>query len=313
MRPPLNTEPGKYDDGIRRRIGIILCIAGPLMWGTIGIFVKKISGLTPIGMACSRLLLSFIAILPWVLCRKYRREELLSSFRSVRSYAMLSLIMSVHFIFSIKGFHATTVANASILNNTTPIFVPLVAFLLLKEITLDREWVGIGIAFAGILCIFSVHQISFSSHHFQGNAYATLSAVLLAVYTVIAKKLRQRYSPWTTMAWVFGLGGVFIVCEGLIVNDPFFQNPTLSDVGYVLGLSLIATFLGHLAYNAGLKYLKSSIAGSLTLASPLSATCYAAILLSEIPTSLSLLGLALTVGGIIMVVVEKSNKGATST
>ncbi|OGK56616.1 hypothetical protein A3J15_00980 [Candidatus Roizmanbacteria bacterium RIFCSPLOWO2_02_FULL_38_10] len=280
--------------------GIILAFLAGLLWGTIGIFVKKLTGLTPMGTAFFRLLVAFVGIISIVTYLNLW-EELKSSLSYWKFLTILSFIMSLSLIFAVSGFYDTTVANASILNNTTPLYIPLFG-LLIWEKTNKKEWLGILLGFFGILLIFSTHGISFESQRFIGNVFSIMSAIFLAVYTILSKKIRLHFSSFIIMFWVFGLGSLFIFLESIFFQKSFFLKYEYADFYYVLGLGIFGTFLAHTFYTTSLKYIKASTASLIGLSSPISATLYAMILLREIPPILTLLGLAFSITGIFYVI-----------
>ena len=260
--------------------GVILALLAGLLWGTIGIFVKKLTGLTPIGTTFFRLLIAFVGIVSVVVFLNLQKE-VKSTLTHWKFLTILSFIMSLSLFFSVLGFYGTTVANASILNNTTPLYVALFG-LLLWEKTSRKEWMGILLGFFGILLIFSAHEISFESQRFIGNVLSIMSAIFLAAYTIFSKRIRSRFSSFAIMFWVFGLGSLFILLESILFQKPLFLKLVYADLYYVVGLGIFGTFLAHTFYTTSLKYIKASTASLIGLSSPISATLYAIILLGEI-------------------------------
>lgn len=138
----------------------------------------------------------------------------------------------------------------------------------------------------------------------MGNSCAVASAVILAFYTVFLRKIGQNLSPFVTVTWVFTGGVIVVFMIGSILGDPFLISPTENDWLLMLGLAAIGTLASFLLYNASLRYIRSSTAAILALASPLSATCFAMLILSEFPTSLTLAGMCLCIFGIVLVAMK---------
>lgn len=280
--------------------GIILALLAGLLWGTIGIFIKKLTGLTPLGTTFFRLLVALICIM-FVIAQRNLWKELKATLTHWKFFTLLTVIMSLSLAFSVLGFYGTTVANASILNNTTPLYVALFSSLLLEKTT-GKEWFGILLGFVGIVLIFSTHGISFESQKFIGNIFSIMSGIFLAVYTILSRKIRSQFSSIVIMVWVFGLGSLFILLGSIFFQMPLMLKWVISDLYYVIGLGIFGTFLAHTLYTTSLKYIKASIASLIGLSSPVAATLYAIILLREIPSFLTLLGLVFSIAGIFYVV-----------
>src|SRR3989339_274578 len=152
-------------------MGIALCVLAALLWGTNGIFVKKIVGITPLGITSFRLLFGFLGIV-FLITYQRRWSEIKVSLKDFFPFFGLGFVMNVNVLWAMHAFRLTTVANAAIVSNTTPIYVTFFAWWILKEKTSSKEWMGIGLTFLGIFSIFSSHEISLTSADFFGNFYS---------------------------------------------------------------------------------------------------------------------------------------------
>jgi len=175
--------------------GIVLVILATLQWAAIGIFIKKIEEMSADGIIISRLFIGAFYLFTILMLTKKYRYQLIESIKNIKFYLLISFIMSAHFLLSTMGYVHTTIANASLLTNTMPIFVPILAIIFLSEQINKKEILGILIAFIGVSIIFLLKGISLESEYFLGNLFATLSAILLAVYTIISSKNIKKYSP----------------------------------------------------------------------------------------------------------------------
>ena len=281
--------------------GIILVILATLQWGAIGIFVKKIEGMSADGIIISRLFIGSLYLFTILMLNKKYRLQLIESIKNVKFYLLISVVMSAHFLLGTFGYIHTTIANASLLTNTMPIFVPILAIIFLSEEINKKEILGIFVAFVGVLIIFLLKGISFESEHFLGNVFAIISAILLAIYTIISGKYKQKYSPLITMFWMCFLGAIMLFLYHIIFYDDALFDVTNNDLYNLLGLSLVGTF-GHLAYFASLKYIKTITASAIAMCSPIVAMIYASFILSETYTFMNILGIVITLLGISLTV-----------
>jgi len=289
--------------------GIFLVILATLQWGALGIFIKKIEGMSADGIIISRLLIGSFYLFTILMLNKKYRQQLIKSVKNIKFYLIISVVMSAHFLLGTFGYIHTTIANASLLTNTMPIFVPILAVIFLKEEVNKKEILGIFIAFTGVIIIFLLKGISFESEYFLGNVFAIISAILLAIYTIISGKYKQKYSPLITMFWMCLLGAIILFVYHITFYDDALFIVTNNNLYNLLGLSLVGTF-GHLAYFASLKYIKTITASAIAMCSPIIAMIYANIFLLETYTFMNILGIIITLLGISVTVFYGQIKSA---
>lgn len=276
--------------------GILFASLAVVLWGFLGIFIKNIEYITPLGMVSIRLFLGALILLILLLSRKESKNQLFMSIRYYKFYSVIAAIMGVHFTWATLGYHHTTVANAAILTNTMPIFVPVLAIIFLREKVRTNEALGILISFFGIFIIFFEKEMSFDSTYFQGNLWALLAAILLSIYTIVARK-NSNFSPLITIFWMCFLGSIGTALVALSFSDPMVVKVTIRDSIYMLGLALVGTF-GHFFYFKSLNYIKATTASSIAMASPVVAMIYASFFLSESYSFINLIGISICLFGI---------------
>lgn len=162
-----------------RSRGALLVVFAALMFACMGATVKTITAQLPNEMAVFfRNMFGLIALLPWLL----RGGTAALATRRLRHHLLRSLAgLSAMYCF----FYAIThmqLAEAVLLNYTAPLFIPFVAFILLREpITRGTLWAGI-IGFCGIALILRPGAGLFTLTALVGLASGALAA--LAVVTV---------------------------------------------------------------------------------------------------------------------------------
>ncbi|MDD4591837.1 MAG: DMT family transporter [Parabacteroides sp.] len=151
----------------------------------------------------------------------------------------------------IVGLSRTSPVDAAIINTAVPIYVLLLAAVVLKEpITLKKAGgVFLGII-GGLLLIFSSSQLYHSNSSLEGNIMLIVSGMMYAIFLVISKPISQRYSAITIMKWMF----LFTTCLLLpftykyILSTPAFHRPAI-DWGEISAIFFVlfgATFLPYL-------------------------------------------------------------------
>ncbi|MFC2114872.1 DMT family transporter [Bacteroidota bacterium] len=126
--------------------------------------------------------------------------------RDVPVYLLLSLIYpTIYFMAESIGLTKISASLAAVIISLIPLFVPIGAYLLLKERVTVLNIVGILISFLGVLIV--ILKPDFSLNAAPVGIYLMLVAVMCAVgYTLMVKKLSKRYNPYsiTTYQNIFG-------------------------------------------------------------------------------------------------------------
>lgn len=137
---------------------------------------------------------------------------------------------------------------AALLSNTDPLFIAVLAALLLGERLSTRQWAGVvvGLVGAGVV----VWEGPLWPVALSGDALIVLGgAVVWSIGTVtVARRVRGRADPLALAAWQMLAGGVVLIGAGLVV-----EGVPAAD-GEALALALLTAVLGA-AMPLGLFYL----------------------------------------------------------
>jgi drug/metabolite transporter (DMT)-like permease len=137
------------------------------------------SDVPPITLGLARLVIGVV-----VLSLALRRLPQLRD----RRLALLGVIVAATLITQFWGTALAGAAAGSLLTLTTPVFVALLAPLVLGEPTLPHQWVGIGLAVAGAVLISGLAR----GDSLLGDGLLILSALAWAAFTVIgARPVRE--------------------------------------------------------------------------------------------------------------------------
>lgn len=137
--------------------------------------------------------------------------------------------------FACFAFAATEVplVNASLLQNTAPIFIPILALLWFKDVIEKRIWIGVAIGFIGIVLILKPDSSVFNAVNFIGLA----SGILLAI-AYIAMKVITKTDGFKTILFYYSLTAFIISAPFGIMN---WSEPPLLGWVYAItsGISLV--------------------------------------------------------------------------
>ncbi len=189
---------------------------------------------------------------------------------------------------------------------TTPVFIAILGWAVLKERLGAIRIVGIAIAAFGVLMIVSKGNIEalFTGHEGAiGDLLVFISAPNWAVYTILSRRGLSRHPAALMMFYVMFFGWLFtsiwIFGFGPALNE--ISHLDLLGWGAILGLGIFGSGLAYIAYYDALRVLPASQLGVFLNIEPLVTTLLAAPLLGESITILVILGGAIIILGIYLV------------
>ena len=210
------------------------------------------------------------------------------------------VVLGLHFIAWIESLYHTTVASASVLVWTNPLFLAVLGFFFLRE-RLTRSVVialMVGVFGAGLLGWGDLTSpLDQAANPMLGNSLALVAAVLVSIYLLIGRVVRQRYS-W--LAYVFPLYvTVALTTLGMAwgTGIPLLGYP-LAVYGWCALLALGPSLLGHGSFNYVVRYIPVALLGIISLLEPVGASILAYFLFDEVPGLLALAGMLLVLVGV---------------
>ena len=274
----------------KRNIGPLLIILAGCFWGSMGIFVRRLStfGFSPI-LAFSLLLLI-----------KDR-----SGFRIAPRDLPLFLGLGFGSIlfFTVCYFSAITImplSTAAILLYTSPIWIMLMSVLFFREKLNRIKLTALALAFAG--CVL-VSGISGEGLTLTGLLLGLGSGIGYGLYSILGTVALRKYSPYTvtTYTFLFAAAGSWLVCRPADMISKIAAADNLTGLLLFCVLTgLVTAVIPFLAYTLGLRTVEASRAGILATIEPLVATLVGIVVFSEPLTLLSGLGIVLILAAVIL-------------
>lgn len=192
--------------------------------------------------------------------------------------------------------------NASLLNNSAPLFIPIVTLIWLKNKIDEKIWWGILVGFTGIICILDPSTGDFLK---KGDLYGLASGIFLAVsYTVLGELTKTE--SFITIIFYYLLVGFIVFLPVAIIN---FSLPPL--IIWLYGISAGILFVSYLYL---LQYAYRFVAAVKLSPLNFSVVVFTGILdwllFGNVPGLLSIFGIILvSAGGILAITLhEKDNK-----
>jgi drug/metabolite transporter (DMT)-like permease len=229
------------------------------------------------------------------------------------------LFLALHFATWISSLEYTSITSSVVLVTTTPLWVALFSPILLKEKISTTTIIGLLIAFAGAIIIgisdscswdktlacLPVSEIINGDSVF-GNILALMGALAAAGFTMLGRKLRLTISFFPYITILYTTASIFLIILVAAMG--------LSPVGYLpktyfwmILLAIVPQLIGHSSFNFTLGYLPASYVSIALLGEPIGSIILAFLLLNEIPTSLTLVGAAIILFGILIPTLYSKN------
>lgn len=291
MPPARTAAPGALPPGIVLATAVLaVSWAGPLV---------RFSDAPALAISLWRLILS-VALLAAIVAVRGTGGEILTLDRRERALALLGgACLAAHFWTWIASLSLTSVASSVVLVNTQPIWVVALSALVLRELPVRRQAIGIGVAMAGALII-GWGDFHRGSAPLLGDALALAGAVFVAAYYVIGRRLRQRLDIWNYALVIYGVAAVILL--GVVI-----VHPGVSAIGYqrsdwlvFVALAVGPMLIGHTGVNYALRYVPAYVANLAILGEPVGATLIAWALpgIREVPGPQTIAGGVVLLAGI---------------
>jgi len=222
------------------------------------------------------------------------------------------VFLGLHFIAWIESLYHTTVASASVLVTTSPILLAVLGYLVLGE-QLRRTTVGaIGVAVGGaaLLGWADAGTVVLGRGAVLGNSLALGGAVLVSVYLLIGRVVRQKVSWLAYVTPLYTVAALTALAGATLKGVPLFGY-SWTFYGLCAGLALGPQVLGHGSFNYALQHVPAAIVGMLALLEPVGASVLAYALFGEVPPLASVVGMVVVLGAVAVVVWARERGGSS--
>ena len=254
-------------------IGLFSLFLGAALLGSSAIFVR-FSETSPSLTAFYRALLALPFLLIWVLGSKNNLP--------VKSYLTKDNLV---FLFLAGVFFGTdmavwnwsisftSVAHATLMANTAPIFVTFIAFFFLRQKIETSFFRALFLAFMGVSIVVLAAKL-------LGDSLGLIAAIFYAAYILTIKKLTNSIPPALTLFFATLFTALFLFPVGFLEADSFFPS---SQKGWLvlLAYALVSQALAQGLITFGISRLSAHLSSLTLLIQPVAAAIYGGLLLTE--------------------------------
>ncbi|WP_437193206.1 DMT family transporter [Planctomicrobium sp. SH527] len=196
------------------------------------------------------------------------------------------------------SLHMTSVANATLLVNTSPIFVALASWLFLRQPISRNIVTGLVLAILGVV-VLKGGVPSFSKGEMAGDAVALTAALFLSGYMIVMTRVRADYSTLAVMTASTVTTSLVLLPLALIFEEQFLPT-SASGWLIVAAMGWICHVLGQGLIAYSLAWLPAAFSTLTLLIQPVLAAGLAWVLLNEPVGPLQIVGGFLVLTGILL-------------
>ncbi|MAU11287.1 MAG: hypothetical protein CL607_15810 [Anaerolineaceae bacterium] len=267
------------------------------------------AGIEPIMVSAGRLLLAALMLTPIVWTR-YRHDIL--NVRRITLFGAIfaGIFQGLHFISIAFSLENTSVVMNQTLISTSPIFIALLEVLVLKQKFPKWLYVGIFVTiFGGIIIAFASGADSASGANPPlGNALALLAAVLAAFY-IFAGRVNRRHVSILPYIWIVYLSGGITSLIAALLTGTQILGYSADAYFWLVMTALVPQMIGHSGMNYAVGYIPATITTLATQIIVLTSGILAFFLFQELPTGHEVIGITVTVSGVVLALVAQTRSG----
>ncbi|HIJ56172.1 MAG TPA: DMT family transporter [Deltaproteobacteria bacterium] len=260
-----------------RKANILLILAA-VSWSSGGLFIKLLPW-NPFSILCGRSILAALVVLVYL-----RRPSI--------DRTGIQIIGGIGYVgaqlFFILGTQMTAAANAIFLHYTSPLYVFLFSYWLLKERSQPADWMSMAVILLGML-LFLGDGLTVGG--LMGNMFGALSGIAIAAVVLCSR--RQKSGEPANMIL---LGNLMSIAVGFpfLIQETF----TLRTVGIILFLGIIQMGLSYVLFSMAIKHLKAMEAIIIMALEPILNPIWVFIVIGEVPGLLAIFGAVMVLGAV---------------
>ena len=295
-----------------KQILYLMPIISGAMWGSAGIFVRKLTelGMNSYTVVSVRVVLAVLILAIWL--GIYDRNLLKIKLKDLWIFVAGGVVgmfgLNICYNFAISEL---SLSLAAVLLSLSPVFVLFMAAILFKEKITSKKVICMTIAIAGCVLASGVLEAASTMRwSVKGIIVGTIGAFFYGLYGIISKTAMERgYHAFTTTFYcLFMVMLVVIPLTNLkLVTDVVVANPVKMSVFLVIH-SLCTSVLPYILYTFSIRYIDAGMASILASGEPVAAMIFGVIFFSEIPTVLSVVGIVLVIVALALLSMPKKIK-----
>ncbi len=192
----------------------------------------------------------------------------------------------------------TSVLNATLASNMTPLLVAAAGFFLFKEPITRAFLIGVAVAVSGAVMLSTARaQAGIGTASLVGDLFGLASACGYAVYLILVGRARKTLDVRTVMLVTTAAAAVYALVAATALGESLWPQ-SWKGWAIVVALGVVTQAGGQGLIAAGLGRLPLALSAVLLWVQPVTAAGLSWVLFGEALGPLALLGAALVLGGV---------------
>lgn len=211
----------------------------------------------------------------------------------------------------IFGIGFTSPGEASIITTTMPLWVMLLAAVILKEPITWKKAGGIALGASGalLLVLGSSASAMKGDNPMLGDMLVLTAQLSYALYLTFYKNFIKKYSVFTLMKWMFTYAAIVaIIVSGREWFSTAWGLMSAKEIAGVAYVVVVATFLAYILTMIGQKNLRPTLVGMYNYVQPIIASIIGVSLGLDRFTPAKVFAVALIFSGVYLVTISKAAK-----
>lgn len=273
--------------------GLPLVLLTAVMNAGLLLFVKLASQTLPIAtVAFFRFFITLIVIFPVIAIQFPETFRQHIKTQRIRLHLVRDLVGVSGLFCYFYAAKELDLADASILFNTVPLFIPLVVFFWRKVKILHRLWWGLGIGFAGVIIMLHPGEEVFQ----WASLVGLLSGILTAITITSVRLLSFSEPPTRTLFYFFLVGTIITFLIGVAHPEGFLTALTWHNLLFVLGVAACAYFY-QFFMTTSTQYVPVRLSSAFMYLAVIFSLILDWLIWGRLPDSLGAVGIVLIIGG----------------
>ena len=276
-----------------------------MLFGTASIFIRFLEKTDTFSIAFWRLVIAsmMLAAILIVLKKPFKFNVMLRNFKDL---IVLSIFLGLHFILFVSAVKDTTILNATVFVNTTPIFSMFISSFIFKVKPSRLAVLGSTVSFIGVCTIaYAESSPSGFSPNMKGDIEAILAALVEAFYLNLGRKMHNKISLFSAMLPICLVAAVIVGFISIPMGHALIIPLKFEFIIPLLCLGLLPTAMAHTLYFSSLSNLKSFETATMALLEPVGATILGIIIFEEIPEPSFIFGAFFILLGVVFVTMQQ--------
>lgn len=283
-----------------KKLILLLPVAAGVMWGSVGIFVRKLTefGMNDCTVLSSKMMIAALIMFfgIWIYNKRWLKIRIKDLWIFV-SAGILGMML-LNFCYN-KAITQLTLSFAAVLLSLSPVFVMFFSSILFKEKVTGKKILCTLMAITGCVLVSGMIENSIQLKWTPaGIAVGLLAAVFYAMYSVFSKLAMERgYNVFTITFYSMLTVSVMLLpfTQWNIIGEFIYEKPAVNSA-FLLLYAICTSVLPYIVYTAALDYADAGKVAILGAGGePAAAMIFGVVFFGEVPTLIVFAGLIITV------------------